>query len=70
MPQKAGVKVSKSHRAVDPVSGKCAKEHTIGSVFLLHVQFTETKITQRDMTSVIQQDIFRFQVPVNHTEPV
>lgn len=37
---------------------------TVGSIVLRHVELAQTEITQRDMTSVIQKDILRLQIPV------
>lgn len=35
---------------------------TVGSVLLRHVQFAQSEIAERDMSSVVEQDVLGFQI--------
>lgn len=43
---------------------------TVCLVFVLHVQLTKTKVAERNVASVIEQDVLGFQVSVDDIEPV
>lgn len=41
---------------------------TVSSILVLHIQFTQSEITQGNVTSIIQQNVLWLQVPVDHLE--
>lgn len=43
---------------------------TVRPVLILHVQLAQTEIAERDMASVIKQDVLRLQVSINDVEAV
>lgn len=42
----------------------------VGTILVLHVKLAQSKVAKGDMTSVIQQDVFGFQIPVDDLESV
>jgi hypothetical protein len=46
------------------------RKPTVSSIILLHVQLAESEITERNMPSVIQQDVLRLKITIDHTKPM
>ena len=43
----------------------CTRRLTVSLVFVFHVKFAETKVTESNVPGVIEQYIFRLQITVN-----
>ena len=41
---------------------------TVRSIFILHIHFTKAKIAQGDVARVIEEDVLRLEISIDHIE--